>query len=55
MAWHLGDVPPPHSSVNTTFLPSLLNTAVCQSENIVSATASRRTGFSGLEMSTSRP
>ena len=43
--WHIGPVPPPHSSVNTTFLPSLLNTAVCQSEKFVSARASRRTGF----------
>ena len=37
LAWHIGDVPPPHSSVKTTFLPSLLNTAVCQSEKLVSA------------------
>ena len=29
LAWHIGPVPPPHSSVKTTFLPSLLNTAVC--------------------------
>ena len=55
VAWQFGDVPPPHSSVNTTFEPSLLNTAVCQSEKFVSARASRRTGFSGFEMSTSRP
>src|SRR5688500_2150129 len=53
--WHLGDVPPPHSSVNTTFLPSLLKTAVCQSEKLVSALAARRTGFSGLEMATRIP
>src|SRR6185436_14382398 len=55
LAWHIGDVPPPHSSVNTTFLPSLLKTAVCHSEKFVSDLASRRTGFSGLETSTSNP
>jgi hypothetical protein len=55
LAWHIGDVPPPHSSVNTTFLPSLLKTAVCQSEKFVSAFASRRTGFSGFDTSTSSP
>ena len=53
--WQLGDVPPPHSSVKMTLEPSLLNTAVCQSEKFVSAAASRRTGRSGLEMSTSSP
>src|SRR3954469_1120444 len=55
VAWQFGDVPPPHSSVNTTFEPSLLNTAVCHSEKFVSALASTRTGNSGFEMSTSRP
>ena len=55
LAWHIGDVPPPHSSVNTTFLPSLLKTAVCHSEKFVSDFASSRTGFSGLDMSTSNP
>jgi hypothetical protein len=45
----------PHSSVKTTFEPSLLNTAVCQSEKLVSAAASRRTGLSGFEMSMSIP
>ncbi len=54
-AWHIGDVPPPHSSVNTTFEPSLLNTAVCHSEKFVSACAASRTGFSGFEMSTRSP
>src|SRR5215467_6808530 len=48
--WQLGEVPPPHSSVNTTFEASLLKTAVCQSEKFVSAFASMRTGFSGFEM-----
>src|SRR5688572_20186175 len=55
LAWHMGDVPPPHSSENTTFLPSLLKTAVCQREKFVSDFASSRTGFSGFEMSTSSP
>ena len=55
VAWHIGWVPPPHSSVNTTLEPSLLNTAVCQSEKLVSARASIRTGFSGSVMSTSSP
>ena len=27
-AWHIGPVPPPHSSVWMSFLPSLLNAAV---------------------------
>src|SRR6476660_1010162 len=53
VAWHIGPVPPPHSSVNTTFEPSLLNTAVCQSEKLVSDAAARRTGFSGFDTSTS--
>jgi hypothetical protein len=53
--WQLGEVPPPHSSVKTIFLPSLLNTAVCHSEKFVSAAAAMRFGFSGFEMSTSRP
>src|SRR6185295_19584870 len=55
VAWHIGPVPPPHSSVNTTFLPSLLKTAVCQRENVVSDTPSRRMGFSGFVMSTRSP
>src|SRR6185503_1913933 len=55
LAWHIGDVPPPHSSVNTTFLPSLLNTAVCHNEKLVSVFASSRTAFAGLETSTRRP
>ena len=55
VAWQFGDVPPPHSSVNTTFEPSFENTAVCQSEKFVSALASSRTGHSGSETSTSRP
>jgi len=55
VAWQLGARPPPHSSVNTIFDPSLLKTAVCQREKLVSATASSRTGCSGSEMSTRRP
>src|SRR5437764_6449563 len=55
LAWQFGDVPPPHSSVNTTFEPSLLNTAVCHREKLVSDAAARRTGFSGLDTSTSKP
>ena len=29
-ARHRGDVPPPHSSVNTTFVPSFEKVAPCQ-------------------------
>src|SRR4026208_1728657 len=52
-AWHIGPVPPPDSSVWMSFFPSLLNAAVCRPWKLfVSVSASRRTGFSGLEMST---
>src|SRR5262245_65224844 len=52
-AWHIGPVPPPHSSVQSVFLPSLLNPAVCRPwKLLVSVRADSRTGFSGLEMST---
>src|SRR6476646_4506696 len=51
-AWHIGPVPPPHSSVWMTFFPSLLNAAVCRPWKLfVSVSASRRTGFSGVEVS----
>ena len=48
-------MPPPHSSVKITLVPSLLNVAECQYEKFGSATASIRTGFTGSEMSTRRP
>src|SRR5437762_927049 len=52
-AWHIGPVPPPHSSVQRVFLPSLLNPAVWRPwKLLVSVSADSRTGFSGLEMST---
>src|SRR5262249_42765587 len=52
-AWHIGPVPPPHSSVQMVFLPSLLNPAVCRLwKLLVSVMADSRTGFSGFEMST---
>src|ERR687896_868622 len=50
-----GFVPPPHSSVNTTVLPSLLNVAPCQYAYSGSATASSRFGLAGSLMSISRP
>ena len=49
------DVPPPHSSVKMTFVPSLLSVAECQYEKFGSDTASRRTGFTGSEMSSRMP
>ena len=49
------DVPPPHSSVKMTLVPSLLNVAECQYEKFGSATASSRTGFTGSEMSSRMP
>ena len=52
-AWHIGPVPPPHSSVWISFLPSLLKAAVCRPWKLfVSVSASSRTGFSGFVMST---
>src|SRR5437899_7357743 len=52
-AWHIGPVPPPHSSVQRVFLPSLLNPAVCRPwKLLVSVMADSRTGFSGFEIST---
>src|SRR5437764_574506 len=52
-AWHIGPVPPPHSSVQRVFLPSLLNPAVWRPwKLLVSVRADSRTGFSGFEIST---
>ncbi len=50
-----GRVPPPHSSVKTTFVPSLLKVAECQYAKFLSATASIRTGCDGSEMSSRMP
>src|SRR5512146_3453822 len=52
-AWHIGPVPPPHSSVQRVFLAWLLNPAVCRPwKLLVSVMADKRTGFSGFEIST---
>src|SRR5262245_57147735 len=52
-AWHIGPVPPPHSSVQSVFLPSLLKPAVCRPwKLLLSVREDSRTGFSGFEMST---
>ena len=51
-------VTPVRRATATSFVkcsPPMGSTAVCQSEKFVSALASTRTGFSGLEMSTRRP
>src|SRR5947208_9403300 len=54
--WHIGLVPPPHSLVTMSFLPSLLNAAVCRPwKLLVSLMAVSRTGFSGFEISTRMP
>src|SRR6185503_3203138 len=54
--WHIGLVPPPHSLVTMSFLPSLLNAAVCRPwKLLVSLMAAIRTGFSGFEISTRMP
>ena len=50
-----GCKPPPHSSVNRTFEPSLLKVAECQNEKLESATAPTRLGFATSRMSSSRP
>src|SRR3954465_7776460 len=52
---HLGWPPPPHSSENRIFVPSLLNVAECQYEKFESATASRRTGAAGFDTSSKKP
>src|ERR1051326_7479731 len=55
VARHFGAPPPPHSSLNSTFVASLLNVAECQYEKFESATASRRMGFVGSLMSIRNP
>ena len=40
-----GADPPPHSSENRTFVPSLLNVAECQNDMLESAAMSMRTGM----------
>src|SRR6188768_2649195 len=50
-----GATPPPHSSLNNTLVPSLLNVAECQYANASSDAASRRTGCTGSEMSSRMP
>src|SRR5436189_778145 len=52
---HLGARPPPHSSVNSSLVPSLLNVAECQNAKFESAAAARRLGLAGSRMSRSRP
>ena len=51
LARQRGRVPPPHSSVKITFVPSLLNVAECQYAKFLSLTASSRTGWTGSRMS----
>src|SRR5688572_703678 len=55
MDWHIGDVPPPHSSENSSLVASLLNVAECQNANAGSATSSRRLGFATFLVSRSSP
>jgi hypothetical protein len=55
LARHFGAPPPPHSSVNSTLVPSLLNVAECQYEKFESAAAATRVGLAGSRMSSSRP
>src|SRR5688572_30564570 len=50
-----GARPPPHSSENRIFVPSLLNVAECQNAKFESETASRRTGFTGSRMLSRMP
>jgi hypothetical protein len=52
---HLGEPPPPHSSVKRIFEPSLLNVAECQKAKFESAAASTRLGLATSRMSSSRP
>ena len=54
-ALHLGLPPPPHSSVKTTFVPSLLNVAECQYAKPVSETTSNLFGLYGSEISNNIP
>src|SRR5207302_8324421 len=55
VARHLGCSPPPHSSVNNSLVPSLLNVAECQNAKFESATAAIRRGWTGSRMSSSKP
>ncbi|PYR73990.1 MAG: hypothetical protein DMF86_19280 [Acidobacteria bacterium] len=48
-------MPPPHSSVKITLVPSLLNVAECQYAKFLSVTWSRRTGWTGSEISSRMP
>ena len=48
VARHFGWPPPPHSSLNSTLVPSLLNVAECQYEKFESDAASRRIGMRGI-------
>jgi hypothetical protein len=50
-----GCKPPPHSSVNRIFVPSLLNVAECQNEKFESATAPIRFGLATSRMSSKSP
>src|SRR6186997_304237 len=50
-----GWLPPPHSSLNSILVPSLLNVAECQNDMLGSATSAMRTGFTGSLMSSSKP
>src|SRR5258707_8225661 len=52
---HFGCSPPPHSSVNSTLVPSLLNVAECQNAKFESAAAAMRRGLAGSLMSSSTP
>ena len=55
VARHRGCPPPPHSSVNRSLVPSLLNVAECQKEKFESATAPIRFGWDASRMSSRRP
>src|SRR6185436_4379298 len=50
-----GADPPPHSSLNSTLVPSLLNVAECQNDMLASAAKSSRTGCAASRMSSSSP
>src|SRR6188474_2493947 len=53
--WHIGCVPPPHSSEKRSLVPSLLKVAECQNANAGSATSSNRFGFVTLRVSSNKP
>ena len=54
-ALHLALPPPPHSSVKTILVPSLLNVAECQYAKPVSVTTSNLVGLYGSLISKSMP